>query len=295
MRVSAGIITCNEERTIGPLLERIASERGDAFGVAEIIVVSAACQDRTDAIVHQFAERDPRVHLISEPERRGKSVAVNTFLAARGESDLTLLTSGDVLPEVGFLTAFAAAFDDPLIGMAGGRPVPVNACQGLTGRMAGLMWLLHHQIALENPKLGETVIFRSELVAGIPEDSPVDEASLEAIIREKGRHLCYRPEVIIHNRGPDTLGEWLSQRRRIACGHAWLRKTSGHRVSTGDPGHILGLLGRRLLHHPGDFPIAVLLVACEVLARRGAKRDMRSQRDHRIWEIARSTKSLSSG
>lgn len=293
MRITAGIITCNEEQTIGPLLERLAGERGNAFTLDEILVVSAACRDGTDGTVTRFAARDPRVRLIAEPERRGKSAAVNTFLAARGESDLTLLTSGDVLPESGFLGLLAGAFSDPKTGMAGGQPVPVNARHSFLGRMAGLLWGLHHKIALQSPKLGETIIFRSALVPTIPEDSPVDEASIEALIQSRGYALRYVPDAIIHNRGPDTLREWLSQRRRIAYGHAWLERSAGHHVSTRAAGRAAPLLAGHLLRHPADLPVVAALVACEWIAKQGAKRDARNKRDHRVWELARSTKNFS--
>lgn len=289
-RISAGVITCNEERTIGPLLERLAA----APDITEIIVVSAECRDETDGIVRRHAAADPRIRLIAEPKRRGKSAAVNTFLAARGASDLTLLTSGDVLPAPDFVARVAGAFDDPATGMAGGRPVPVNGGASFTGRMAGLMWHLHHEIAREHPKLGETVMFRSGAVSAIPDDSPVDEASIEALVLAAGLRLAYVPGAIVSNRGPDTFAEWLSQRRRIAYGHAWLEKSAAHHVSTGSPSRVFPLLASHLARHPADLPVAVALMVSEALARVMARRDLRGGNRHQVWEIARSTKTLSS-
>lgn len=293
-RISAGVITCNEEQTIGPLLKRLIDEADPEFELSEIIVVSAECRDQTDAIVRRFAERDRRVRLIAEKKRRGKSAAVNTFLAARKSSDLTLLTSGDVLPKPGFLAKFAKAFDQPGIGMAGGRPIPVNGTSSFTGRMAALMWELHHQVALKSPKLGETIIFRSEPVPSIDEASPVDEASIEGLILAKGLSLRYVPDAIIQNRGPDNFTEWFSQRRRIAYGHGWLKAKEGHHVSTGSPGAIIPLLLGHLLRQPSALPTAASLVFCEALARAQAGRDLRKGKDsYRVWDLAKSTKNFS--
>ncbi|HEX7600386.1 MAG TPA: glycosyltransferase, partial [Polyangiaceae bacterium] len=83
MRVVAGIMACNEEQTIGPLLEALLTSRPSGAPIEQITVVSSACRDRTDEIVRAFAVRDPRVVLIAESERRGKVAAINTFLATR--------------------------------------------------------------------------------------------------------------------------------------------------------------------------------------------------------------------
>lgn len=287
----AGVITCNEEATIGPLLEALRAPH-DGCEIVQIIVVSAECRDRTDEIVRAAARKDPRIHLITEPRRRGKSAAVNTFLAARLPGDLTLLTSGDVLPEPDAIARIVAAFRQSGTGMAGGRPVPVNPGDNLLGRMASLMWQWHHDIAVRHPKLGELVIFRSDLASSIPADSPVDEASLEAAILATGAALQYVPGAVIHNRGPDTLTEWISQRRRIAHGHQWLRRTGKHHVSTGNNADVLGLFWRCAIQTPGRLPEAVALIICEIIARILSLWDGLTGRNHAVWEIAPSTKTL---
>lgn len=292
--VSVGVITCNEEATIGPLLEALSVAKGPDFDISEIIVVSAECRDQTDTIIQRLAANHPRIRLIAEPKRRGKSAAINTFLAARSESDFTLLSSGDVLPSPDFLSRIVAAMEDPSVGMAGGRPVPLNSRRSLTGRMAHALWELHHEVALRSPKLGETIVFRSALITSVPEESPVDEASIEQTMRDGGWKLRYVPEAIIENRGPDTLREWFSQRKRIAYGHAWLKNSSGYAVSTDSSGTVASLLLGYLLRHPGEIFTAFTLVAFEVAAKVAARLDYGRGTKYRIWDIAASTKSRTS-
>src|SRR6185295_17278693 len=232
MRVVAGVTACNEERTIGPLLERLLGAHPGGLPIERVIVVSSACTDGTERIVEEARANDPRVELISEPVRRGKSAAINAVLAARpAHTDVTLISSADVLPESGAVEAIVDAFRDPRVGMAGGRPVPRNEGDALVDRMARLLWDLHHEVALRSPKLGEVIAFRSALVTGVDAASAVDESSIEALVREAGYTLRYLPEARIGNRGPATLGEWLSQRRRIAYGHAQLARGTGYAVS----------------------------------------------------------------
>lgn len=292
MRVVAGVTACNEERTIGPLLDVLLAARPGGTPLEAVFVVSSACTDRTDALVADRALRDPRVRLVSEPVRRGKAAAINTYLALRPPgTEVTLLSSADVKPAPGAVEAIVEALADDRVGMAGGRPVPQNPGDELVDRMARLLWEIHHQVALESPKLGELVAFRSALVDSIDEASPVDEASIEALVEASGLALRYVPEAVVGNLGPATLREWLSQRRRIAYGHRWLERRSGYRVSTGRFGRV-GSIGLRTVgRSPGRFPAGVAIAGLELLARLLARLDgLRRPERHTIWEIARSTK-----
>ena len=292
MRVVAGVMACNEEQTIGPLLEALLASRPSGAPIERVIVVSSACRDRTDEIVRSFAAGDLRVVLVSEPERRGKAAAINTFLAARPPgTDVTLIASGDILPFPGATEAIVATFSDPAVGMAGGQPVPQNEGNSLIDRMARLMWHLHDRMARRSPKLGEFVAVRSSLVTGIDEESPVDESSLEAAVCERGGQLVYVANALIGNRGPSTLREWMSQRRRIAFGHLWLKRRTGYSVSTGAGAGVLPVWLAAVVLHPSRWLPGIALLVTEVLARLQARRDFRrGSKCYAVWTIAESTK-----
>ncbi len=292
MRVVAGVTACNEERTIGPLLERLLAARPGGMPIEKIVVVSSACRDRTDEIVSDLAAGDPRLSLIAEPVRRGKAAAINTFLASRPPgTDVTLIASADILPFPGTTEALVAAFADPAVGMAGGRPEPQTEGRSLVDRMARLMWHLHDRMARKSPKLGEIVAVRSTLVSSIDEESPVDESSIEAAVSARGGRLVYLPDARIANRGPATLREWMSQRRRIAFGHRWLKQRTGYSVSTGGGAGVLPVWLAAVAPHPSRWIPGLALLATEVLARLQARRDLRhGSKDYAVWTIAESTK-----
>ena len=292
LKTVACVTACNEERTIGPLVDALLSARPDGVPIGEVVVVSSACTDATDAIVADRAARDPRARLVAEPVRRGKSAAIATFLALRpAGTDVTLLSSADVRPAPGAVEAIVEALRDERVGMAGGRPVPQNPGDALVDRMARLLWTLHHEVALRSPKLGELVAFRSDLVGTIDGDSPVDEASLEAAVLSAGGRLAYVPHAVIENLGPATLREWLSQRRRIAFGHRWLRRREGYAVATTGTARVAPIWLRTVALSPREWAPGLALVAFELLARLLARLDeMRRSSRHTVWEIARSTK-----
>ena len=294
--VVAGVTACNEERTIGPLLEALLSARPGGVPIAQVVVVSSACTDQTDAIVRGKARGDGRVELIAEPVRRGKAAAINVFLAARArrggvtQGGVTIVSSADVLPAPGAVEAIVAAFDDPKVGMAGGRPVPSNRGNGLTARMSRLMWDLHHEAALLAPKLGELVAFRSELVEAIDEATPVDEALLEREVLAKGYVLRYVPGAVVSNFGAASLPEWLAQRRRIAAGHHWLEKKYGYRVSTAPATLAARLMTRAVLPRPDLWLPALALVGVEAAGRTLGRLDAARGRDHAVWKIVARTR-----
>src|SRR5262249_7967041 len=99
------------------------------------------------------------------------------------------------------------------------------------GYAAQLVWDLHHQVSLRHPKMGELIAFR-RVFSRIPYDSAVDEASIEPLIIGQGLRLHYARAAVVRNRGPETVGDFVKQRRRIFAGHLYVKETLGYRVST---------------------------------------------------------------
>lgn len=290
--LSVGIIVHNEAAAIGELLNSVCAQKDGGARIIEVIVVSSGSTDGTDDIVVDKMRRDPRIALLRQTERRGKASAINVFLAsARG--DIVIVSSGDILPESDAIAKLVAPFADPSTGMTGGRPVPVNRDDTFIGYAVHLMWQLHHDIAQENPKLGEMVAFRN-IIRSIPEDTAVDEAVLEALIVGAGYELRYVQDAIIHNKGPETLADFIRQRRRIAAGHMHLSRTKGYAVSTSSPFRILqAVWGQPLLS------LRRLLWTAGVIALEAAGRALGwydfliRKKNPYIWDIARTTKRLS--
>jgi cellulose synthase/poly-beta-1,6-N-acetylglucosamine synthase-like glycosyltransferase len=206
----------------------------------EIFVVASGCTDRTEEIVRDFRKNDRRIILLIQEQREGKASAINLFLS-KASGDILILESGDTVPEEGTLDKLVAPFEDPNIGMTGAHPIPVNSKSTFIGFTVHFMWSLHHKIALMTPKLGELVAFRN-FVRDIPSDTAVDEASIEAIVRQAGYELRYVSDAIVINKGPENIKDFIKQRRRIAAGHKHLLREQEYEVSTFDPKKIIKIL-----------------------------------------------------
>jgi biofilm PGA synthesis N-glycosyltransferase PgaC len=286
---SVGIMAYNEEANIADAIGAILGQELTAGHVAELIVVASGCDDRTIPIVRDMAGDDPRVRLIEQERREGKASAINLFIGA-ATSPVLLMVSADVLVEDGTIDALLRHFEDSGVGMAGGHPIPVNPETTFLGHAVHLQWRLHDRIARESPKLGEIVAFRN-VVPSIPDDTAVDEISIQALITQLGLRLVYEPEAVVYNRGPATLRDWLRQRRRIHAGHLRIVEQQGYSASTMSSTRVLrALAGSGSFRTPRAVAWSIGTVGLEATARALGRYDVARRRPQHVWEISATTK-----
>ena len=292
---SIGVMAYNEERNIGRLLEALRLQRVASASIGQIVVVASGCTDRTEEIVNMAAVADPRVRLIVQKRREGKSRAINLFLQAVAihGADLCVLQSGDTLPKDGTLEALLKPFaDDPTIGMTGAHVVPVNGHGTFVGGAVQTLWRLHHRLASEAPKMGELIAFRN-VVPGIPEDSAVDEVSIESAVIARGLRLRYAADAIVLNKGPETVSDFLKQRRRIHAGHLAVARNAGYAPATMKLGRVAKHFLADMITTPGQIPVSLGAAGLEALGRAlGGWGYYVARRSHAVWEIAVTTKDV---
>ena len=289
---AAGIVvpTHNDGPNIGLLLDRLLEEPD----VGQIVVVASGCDDGTVATVSRISARHPdAVRLYVERERSGKVSAVN-FGLAQLRTPVMIVVSGDVLPERGAIAKVVEALQEPGVGLAGGRPMPVNGSGTAIGHAAHLLWRLHHRLALHQPKLGEMIALRAEAVVSLPRTS-VDEACFQALLEGAGWRSVYVPDAVVWNRGPGTTADFVSQRRQIHTGHLWLRRRQHYAV----PSLRLGLLGAELWDdirtepkgmRPTQLAWTAAAVGMEAWARLLARLDYLQGKENHVWAMVESTK-----
>ncbi|MEX0751043.1 MAG: glycosyltransferase [Dehalococcoidia bacterium] len=293
MNASAIVPAHNEEQNIIGLLRRLTDE-APTSGVDDIVVVASGCTDATLSLARSFAETHPSVRVIEQARREGKASAINAGLH-EVRHDVVVLISGDVMPERGAVALLVQRLGDETVGVVGGRPVPLNDPSTFVGFAAQTMWRMHHWINERSAeaKCGEMIAFRRALhgqpiVTAIPAASAVDEVSIQAIAREAGLRSVYEPQAIVRNWGPNSVRQWMRQRRRINAGHL-LAAREGYHPSTSSSALVI----RALLHdRPGrSRPHWLCAVAAlEVAAKIAARRDVSRGEVHTVWRVAESTK-----
>lgn len=287
---SVGIMAHNEGENIGRLLQSLADQQLFSVAVSEIIVIASGCSDSTEAVVRHWAANDLRIRILLQPRREGKASAVNLFLSEAQER-LLVLCSADLVLAQDTIEQLVSPFTDREIGITTCRPVPLNDRNEFMGFAAHLLWDLHHQINLQDFKCGEVIAFRKSFER-IPYRTPTDEASIEPVIRGQGYQTKYVPTAIVYNKGPENIGDFVRQRRRIYAGHLAIRRAIGYSVTTMGKFRLVNLALKNCSRKPRHLSWMCQVALLEAYCRWLGWRDFVKRRDHGSWDIAESTKNL---
>lgn len=268
--------------------------------VDELIVVASGCTDLTEERLEQFRD-DPRLQVILEPTRTGKTSAFNIVLATyRG--DFLVSLPGDVIPDLGSIAQLVESFDDG-IGIVGGLPIPTNGSETLMDRVAQLAWSYHNEALLRLERKnrlghvsGEIFAIRRGLVERLRPGTVLDDAAIALSVLQSGYRIAIEPRATVRISGARTAKDFMIQRRRNIVGH---RQLNGQRRGYGGPPSLTFSNGfadstRALVSvlraHPtlviALFPALVLETASRFLGWL----DWKEGKTHLVWEIATSTK-----
>jgi len=291
IRCSVGVTAYNEEANIGKLLDALLNQRLNEVEITEIIVVASGCTDRTVEIVQEYQQKDPRIKLLVQERREGKTSAVNLFLRYAKE-DICVVESGDTLPRYDAIENLVRMFKDPKVGMTGAQKVAVNTPDHIIAALSHLRLKLEHELCMEIPRLGELIAFR-KVFDQIPPDVAMDEAFVEALVIKRGLEVRYAPDAVVFNMGPTTLGDFIRQRRRNYAGHLHLLRKYGYRVSSLDNWRVIRLWLGELWGAIRLIYVLIALAAVEAFARLlGAYDYYIKGRKHVVWDMAWTTKKV---
>jgi hypothetical protein len=125
-RLTVLIAAYNEAACIAAKLRSTLTQRYP-WDRLEVIVVSDGSTDTTDAIVARYP--DPRVRLLRQETRSGKSLALNRAVAV-SSGDVLVFTDANALFAPEALSRLAAPFDDPRVGLVSGQGLYTTAPAG---------------------------------------------------------------------------------------------------------------------------------------------------------------------
>jgi cellulose synthase/poly-beta-1,6-N-acetylglucosamine synthase-like glycosyltransferase len=120
----------NEEQSIRGTLEALLALEYPADR-RQILVISDASTDGTEAIVREFASRG--VDLIRLPSRAGKTAAENAA-ARHFRGDIVVNTDATIRIPAGSLKPLIRVFQDSTVGVASGRDISVGRAEVETNR-----------------------------------------------------------------------------------------------------------------------------------------------------------------
>lgn len=284
LKCSLGIMAHNEEKNIAKAIGAAIKQKITSGLIQEIIVVASGCTDNTVNIVYKF----PSVRVLIQERREGKASAINLFIK-EANGDILILQNADNIPQENAYESLINPFLNPNIGMTGAHPIPINSKNNFMGFVVHLQWQIHHNLNKESIKLGELIAFRN-IIKKIP-DTAVDEISLEAEIKKQGLNLVYAPDAIVTNKGPETVKDFLKQRRRIFAGHLQVKKSLNYVASSMNPRRAFALTFREFTNDPKHLFWILGAVSLEILGRLLGMFDFYIKKKNPvIWDMVESTK-----
>lgn len=293
-----GVVAFNEEarvqRAIRSLLDQ---ELPMGARWEEVCVVASGCTDRTAQRVRELAASDPRVTLVEQPRREGKSAALGE-LFARARGDALVLLNGDAVaaPDAvrRMLDAAPPELDPPWAVM--GRAVPEGGAGPISDAL-GLLWRLHHRLHARVLAEGSGTHLSDELMLlpvdrlpALPTGIVNDGAFLGASLRRDGGTLRYADGAVVTVAVPRTWAEHVRQRRRILYGHRQVRDRTGvtpttlEALATRNPSAVIRILLEESRASARPLRSMGALALAEALALLLARSDGHThQVDHVRW------------
>lgn len=220
--VTMVIAAYNEEKVIAEKLRNSLSLDYPP-GLFSVIVVADGSSDATAAVVNAMG--DPRVTCLFEPERRGKSHALNRAVAT-ATSDVLVLSDANNFYSPDSIRLLVARLGEPGVGGATGAKRIVASRERAASTGDGLYWKYESRLKTAESMLGGTVTadgevfaLRRELYTPIPAKVVNDDLYLSLRLVERGYQIVYEPRATaIEEASITILEDYRTKVRMIAGG-----------------------------------------------------------------------------
>lgn len=266
--ISVGVMAYNEEKDIITVLNAIDHQKIHlGIKITEILVISDGSTDKTNQLVRKYAQTHPNVRLIAPGERLGKCRAINLFIKL-AKNDIAVMANADNIPGQFCLQALLDALADPNVALAGPKAVCINSTRNFVGRLDHILWRMHHNIALRNPKMCGFLVFRPKIINLIPKGLILDESAMEFVVQSKKYKVKYVPDATLYLKGAENIREHIRQRKRNYVGYFIMKKINpGYSPSTLRLSEIFQAITNEISINPiKDFYI-LSLIFFEILSK----------------------------
>ena len=264
-RVSILISAYNEAKHIeATVLNKLAQ---DYTGELEVFVASDGSTDGTDEIVARLAQEDPRVRLIRQEPRQGKTAALNKLVElATGE--IVVFSDANSLYATDTVRLILENFADPSIGYVTGKMVYVNADGSMIGDGCSAYMRYENWLRSVETSLGSIVgvdggvdAVRRHLYRRMNADQLPDFVLPLAVV-EQGKRVVYDSRAVLKE---DTLTDHDAEFRmrvRVALRALWALRAE-RKLLFGSAGTLFAwqLWSHKLLRYMSFLPLAVACLA----------------------------------
>ncbi len=199
-RLSIIIAAHNEEDVIEQRLQNMLDVAPADFDY-EVIVMSDHSQDKTVALVEEFASNNKRFKVYETTDQRGRAAAHNQSIR-HVNGDILIFTDAETEFAPDFLDIVGHAFDDEEVGYVSGKLSWRNRSGGVTGENFSLYWRFEVWLRQLETHLGICAVgtgaccaLRKSLFRPIPLSSDVDcSTPLDVVLQ--GSRSVFVPEAV---------------------------------------------------------------------------------------------------
>ena len=224
-RVTLIIAAFNEARHIEATVRNKLAQ--DYPGeLLQILVVSDGSSDGTDEIVERIAAAEPRVRLLRQTPRQGKTAALNRAVAQSG-GEILVFSDANSIYRQGALRMLIRNFADPDVGYVSGQMLYANSDGSLVGDGCTAYMRYENALRAIETRIGSIVgvdgaidsVRRSLYRPMQPDQLP--DFVLPLDVAEQGYRVVYEPEAIVTEEALSDEAAEYRMRVRVALRALW--------------------------------------------------------------------------
>lgn len=223
-KITLVITAFKEPRLVGKAIEAALNQET----IRDYKVIVSAPDDETLNAAENYAKRDKKLSTFRDPGK-GKMYALN-LLFKEIESDILILTDGDVWISKNSVEEIANLFLDPEIGCVTGKPTPLEKRDNMFGYWANFLFESAHRLrknAFERHDFlecsGYLFAHRQNKEVVIPLDT-AEDAVIPYYFWEKGYKIGYAEKAEVYVKNVDNWRDWVKQKVRTSKAHETLEK-----------------------------------------------------------------------
>lgn len=223
-KVSFVITAYKEPKTIGKSIQAALNQNTNH----PYNIIVCAPDKETLTVAREYSKKNANIKVFQDPGK-GKSFALN-LLFSRLDSDILILSDGDVYVNDSAVSSILEQFKNPSIGCVTGRPVPIENRLTKWGYWANFLFYSAHNIRkyayLKNSFLecsGYLFAFKKKVISKIPLDVAEDSV-IPYYFWEKGYEIGYAQDALVYVKNVNNYSDWMSQKVRCAKAHETLEK-----------------------------------------------------------------------
>ncbi len=213
-RVKVLIVAHNEASRIAARVENLLASDYPPEKLSVLVVSDGSTDDTADRV---RALENPRVRVITLPERNGKPAGLNAGVAA-DDSEIVVFTDARQTFAPGTVAILASRFADPQVGAVSGE-LEIAAAQSSTGTGVDAYWKIERFLRAREAEwdscigcTGACYAIRRELFTPLPADTILDDVVVPMRIAISGYRVLHEPAARAFD--PQTLEPAAEARRK---------------------------------------------------------------------------------